>query len=250
MTTWKQLMIRYGFDVVEQEKDVFSWRKERKENIRFACAALNRLGVEYSWKGESMTIHQAPVPEKSWAETLGVPGRGRTEMVGGNPTLKEMDTYISGLVVQMNRLGLKTVYSCDGHGRGPAHLDFIDRETVEQAAQLLEVVFAGGVRITRSGIKINAGLSELADCAEAMSEMDSRESTDKILQFIEEKERNRFEEKLEELLMIPGVSRNEGRVRSFVKEEIAPHVDDMVIDDYGNLLARKVCGHGRGRSYC
>ncbi|SDJ37817.1 M20/M25/M40 family metallo-hydrolase [Salimicrobium halophilum] len=246
MKTWKQLMVRYGFDVVEQKKDVFSWEKERKENIQFACDALHRLDVKYSLEGEWMVISQTPVSEKAWAETLEVPGRGRTEIVAGNPTLEEMDTHISGLVMQMNRLGLKTVYSCDGHGRRPAHLDFIDQETVEKAAQLLEVVFEKRVRITRSGIKINAELSELVDCAEAMSEMDSVEDTDKILQFFEEKERNRFEEKLEELLMIPGVSQNEGRVRSFVKQEIAPHVDDMVVDEYGNLLARKVCGHGRG----
>ncbi|SIS60174.1 M20/M25/M40 family metallo-hydrolase [Salimicrobium flavidum] len=243
MKTWKQLFVGYGFNVTEKEPDVFSWEHEKNENIRFALEVLDRLGVRYELESNGIRLLQPPVMEKKWVDALNVPGRGQAEMIAGNPTLRQLDTHISGLVTQLNRLGLETVFSCDGHGKRPAHLDFVDRETTVSAVRLLEAFFGKRARVTREGIRINAGLAELTACAKEISEMDDIE---KIVDIREEKRRHPFEEKLEKLLMIPGTSGEEEDIRHFVKEDIEPLVDDLVVDEYGNLLARKVCGSGRG----
>jgi tripeptide aminopeptidase len=44
---------------------------------------------------------------------------------------------------------------------------------------------------------------------------------------------------LEELLMIPGASGNEGKVRDYVVEKLMPLVDHLTIDRTGNILAEK-----------
>ncbi len=44
---------------------------------------------------------------------------------------------------------------------------------------------------------------------------------------------------LKELCEISGVSGDEDRVRSFIKEHIYPYVDELIEDNYGNLIARK-----------
>ncbi len=44
---------------------------------------------------------------------------------------------------------------------------------------------------------------------------------------------------LKDLCEINGVSGDEDRVRSFIKENIHKYVDELIEDDYGNLIARK-----------
>lgn len=56
----------------------------------------------------------------------------------------------------------------------------------------------------------------------------------------------KMRKQLIELLNIHGVSSDEGKVRDYLLPILASHTNDVHIDDYGNLLAKKTYGNGNG----
>lgn len=58
--------------------------------------------------------------------------------------------------------------------------------------------------------------------------------------------RDKLKFRLKKLLDIHGISGQETLVRQYVKKEIKNKVDNVIIDDYGNLLATKVFGEAKG----
>ena len=53
-----------------------------------------------------------------------------------------------------------------------------------------------------------------------------------------------FENVVEELLEIPGVSGCESVIRNHVMKKLATLTDEMTVDDYGNILAEVTFGRG------
>lgn len=242
MKTWNQLFIRQGFELPEVNHQVFDASEESEENRSFLFTCLEKIGVDYAESGSIITILDAAVDEERWLEAVDVRGRGRTESIGAALTTRQLDTYISGLVKELNRLGFQTIISCDGHGRRTPHIGFIDEETAERAEHLLRT--AGNVKTSkrRRDVRIFAEQKQLLDLCDILHSLevaDIKKGDDWI-------QRKQFETELERLLEIDGVSGEEEDIRAFVKEELTPWVDQIKVDDYGNVMGRKAFRTGHG----
>lgn len=249
MKTWSQLFIRHGWWIEEEEEQLFNCETESTENMKFLLETLKQLKVHFTYQHNMLKIITAPIAEKDFIKIIDFPHRGRTEMIGEYPTpdqpyIRNLDTYISGLVRQLNRLRFYTVSSCDGHERGPAYILFTSETNQEQLLQLLSSPSRRGVRASGRPFRISLPLaySELLRLAEKLGTI-KVEWMDKGIDFIKEQ---LFYNNLEQLLKIPGASGNEEQIRKVVLEKLAPFVDDMTVDRSGNILAEKTYRGGDG----
>ncbi|MFC3885526.1 M20/M25/M40 family metallo-hydrolase [Bacillus songklensis] len=251
MKTWNQLFVRHGWELEKKEESVFVCKTETVENMDFLLESLDKAGASYSYGDDMLMLHSVPVPEKKWIEVVDFKHRGRGEGLWfrpgeEEPKLRELDTYISGIVRQLNRLGFYTMGSCDGHERRDAHVSIKKGKDIEQLVQML---LALGMRrvYCREGsesyhVSFPLKRNELLDIAEKMSLVEES-WLEKGHDYIKER---MFYHLLEQLLSIPGESGKEGKVREFVKEKLTPFVDCITVDRNGNLLAEKTyrAGHG------
>ncbi|WP_066318942.1 M20/M25/M40 family metallo-hydrolase [Bacillus sp. FJAT-29814] len=248
MKSWNQLFVRQGFIVEETRPNVFDCLKETEENVSFLLESLEKLPASFTYDRGVLSIASRVVSEERWLGCVDYKYRGR----GGDlwfrpgvdqPKVKELDTYISGIVRQLNRLGFYTNISCDGHGRGNALLGFIREVNTDKVTELL--LAAGVPRIfTRNNRDIRLCISrpQLLDVAEKLSHIE-KAWLDRGAEFIREQ---LFFNRVERLLSIPGESGNEERIRQFVLAELEQLVDFKSVDGAGNILAQKKVGTGVG----
>ena len=251
MKTWNQLFIRHGWKLEEKENHIFLCQTETQGNLEFLMACLDQAGVSYWMEEGDLILQSEPVTEQEWIKIVDFQDRGRGEgfwFIPGEeePKVRELDTYIVGIVRQLNRLGFYTMGSCDGHERRSARVMLKKGKDIEQ---LVEMFLALGVnrvnhREERESYHISfpSKRSELLDLAEKMSFIEEV-WLDKGYDYMKEK---LFYVLLEQLLSIPGESGNEGQVREWVKEKLTPYVDDISEDRHGNLLAEKTYRSGNG----
>ncbi|WAA13367.1 M20/M25/M40 family metallo-hydrolase [Fervidibacillus halotolerans] len=244
MKTWNQLFVRHGWLVKEVERNVFDCSGERKENITFLQKSLQKVGANFSLEGMRLYIQSEPVHEKEWIRVLDFEHRGRTERLfdfeNEEMIINEIDTYIAGVVRQLNRLGFYTRMSCDGHERRMPSIHFLRTDQMVEIVMLFQWLGVSELwnrsefnRNNRLSLPVNR--SFLLELAERLSFLE-KDWIEKGKTFIEEKI---FQQKLEQLLSIPGESGNETDIRSFVVEQLTPFVDHIAIDHYGNILAEK-----------
>lgn len=251
MENWNQLLVRHGWNLEQIEENKFQCKHETAENKEFLLECFDKINVHYHFDGEVLDIVSSPVSEREWIKAVDFKFRGRTENIGlskdcNGPGVSELDTYISGVVRQLNRLGFYTIASCDGHGRRGAYVYVTKKIDVESLVNVLLAVgmkrvyyqeFANHYRIT-----LSIGSARLLDLAESLSKIEV-DWLKKEIAFIKEQ---LFYKSLHEVLSIPGVSGREGQIRSFVKEKLAPFVDYITVDRSGNLLAEKTYHGGNG----
>jgi tripeptide aminopeptidase len=247
MKSWNQLFIRQGFVVEEKGDNCFLCTNERPENVEFLLESLNLANVQYTFENGLLTIHSSPICEKEWIKAVDFPSRGKGEGLWfrsgqEEPKVFELDTYISGLVRELNRLGLYTNGCCDGHGRRCPHIYFGERTDMEKVMQLLNALQVN-VRLRRPYVVTFLTERErLLDVAEQMRNVQP-DWLEKGEEYIR---KMLFLNTLEELLNISGESGNEEAIRMAVREKLAPYVDRITTDRYGNLLAQKKCKAGHG----
>ncbi|WP_239984613.1 M20/M25/M40 family metallo-hydrolase [Lentibacillus sediminis] len=198
---------------------------------------------------KNLVLAEEPIGEKEWIQCLKFPNRGRVEGLWfepgqEEPKIEELDTYISGVVRQLNRLGFHTTGSCDGHERRVPHVLVTKERDINQMAELL---FALGMkrvyhREQRDYFHVSLHLkrNELLDLAEKMSVIEEN-WLELGIEYIKEQ---MFYISLEQLLSIPGESGNESQVREFVKDKLHPFVDFISTDRHGNILAEKTYKSG------
>jgi tripeptide aminopeptidase len=250
MKKWNQLFLRHGWNVKELERDVFDFSIEREENVQFLINCLEKANVNFKLDKGKLIINQPSISEESWIEVLDFKYRGRGEGLWfrsgeEEPKVSELDTYIVGIVRQLNRLGYFTAGSCDGHEKRMAHVSIKKGKDVNLLTELFETIgFSVRVREQRTNFALGFlnDRIELLDLAEKLSMVES-EWLEKGQEFVKE---HLFYKQLEELLEIPGESGNEKEVREYVKSKLAPFVDCIAIDHYGNLLAEKTYKSGVG----
>ncbi|WP_147533005.1 M20/M25/M40 family metallo-hydrolase [Bacillus marasmi] len=251
MKNWNQLLVRHGWKVAKQEGNVFDCRKETEENLDFLFQCLENANIPYQFQDGLLELPIDVIQEDAWIQAVQYRYRG----VGGDlwfrpgidePKIRELDTYIAGIVRQLNRLGYYTNGSCDGHGKRNPYVMIIKESNVHQ---LVELLHALGIKIqpnhkspTYHQIAFRLTPSELLDLAEKLSLVDP-EWLAKGIDFIK---KQLFHNMLEELLMIPGASGDEAQVRNYVLEKLTPHVDHLTVDRYGNILAEKTYRGGQG----
>lgn len=251
MKTWNQLFIRHGWLVKEKELNVFDCEMETNENLQFLLESLRKLDVKYSLKLSTLEVKSTPVTEMDWIQVLDFKNRGRGEGLWFRPGLekpkvKELDTYISGIVRQFNRLGFYTNGSCDGHDKRSASISVTKDREILPLLNILDAV--GLTRVQWKEIqqhyhlKLTQNRRELLDVAEKLSVLEiGWEEEGKT--FLSQKV---FNHRLEKLLSISGVSGEEHSIRTFVQEQLSPLVDYITVDHYGNVLAEKTFKTGQG----
>ncbi|MGG6431524.1 M20/M25/M40 family metallo-hydrolase [Anoxybacillus sp. D401a] len=245
MKTWNQLFIRQGFILEEKHPNEFICTNERKENVEFLLKSLDVANVDYTFWNDVLTIDSPPISEKQWLKAVDVPWRGVSESLGlEEPNVFELDTYMSGIIRELNRLGLRTVFCCDGHGERSPYVCFDERTNIEKALQLLNALQVN-VHLRHSRFHKVVFLTKrerLLDLAEHMRKVQ--------INWLEQGEeyirKMLFLHTLEELLSVSGESGNEDDIRTVVHGKLAPYVDNITTDRYGNLLAQKKCKTGHG----
>ena len=178
MKTWNQLFIRHGWKLEEKEENVFYYQQETKGNMEFLMECLEQAGVSYWIEKECLVITSNSIAEQKWIDIVDFEHRG----YGGDlwfrpgeeePKVRELDTYIVGIVRQLNRLGFYTTGSCDGHERRTAYVMVKKGKDIEQLVQLLLALGMKRVYHREQGASYHISLplkrSELLDLAEKMS---------------------------------------------------------------------------------
>ena len=251
MKTWNQLFIRQGFMVKEINSNKFDCKTETEENMSFLLKSLSGVGVDYRYSGETkfLILINAPVSEEEWIEVVDFKYRGRGEGLWFQPGVEEpkvrdLDTHISGIIRQLNRLGLYTTHCCEGNlTRGPI-IGFHNKDDMKIVAKLFQAVGLKEkeMRVTYSTLILRTKRADLLNLGEKISII-QQEWLEESLEFIR---KQLFNHQLEELLSFDGESGDEEKIRSFVMERLTPHVDKLAIDGYGNILAQKTCRSGNG----
>ncbi|MGG4169238.1 M20/M25/M40 family metallo-hydrolase [Rossellomorea vietnamensis] len=249
--TWNQLFVRQGWSLDKVEGNIFDCSRETEANVEFLIKSLDVAGVDYTFNNGMLMLVNEAVPEEKCLKAVDYKERGHGEGLWFRPGIEqpkvaELDTYISGIVRQLNRLGFHTKGSCDGHERRPAHVMVTKERNLDE---LMTLLLALGIKKIYSREQKNSNhitfhlkRNHLLDLAEKLS-LVKTDWVSKGEAFIKEK---MFQHQLEELLMIPGASGNEGKVRDYVVEKLMPLVDHLTIDRTGNILAEKTYKTGHG----
>jgi putative aminopeptidase FrvX len=252
MKTWNQLFVRHGWKLGKQEENVFILGSETEDNLAFLLESLQQASVDYRIEAGMLYLHHEPITEQDWIEAVDFKYRGR----GGDlwfrpgeeePKVRQLDTYICGIVRQLNRLGFQTNGSCDGHERRPAHVSFSkEGRNIRELLLMLEDLGMKRVRFQERthgySVIFPLNRSELVDLAERLSDVEES-WLDQGQGYVQEQ---LFHLLLEKVLSIPGVSGNESLIRKVVKEQLAPFADYISVDRHGNLLAEKTYRSDRG----
>ncbi|OLS35566.1 M20/M25/M40 family metallo-hydrolase [Bacillus sp. MRMR6] len=251
MRNWNQLFIRHGWLLVQKANGVFDCTKETSENVEFLFQSLEKANIHYKYDLGKLSLCTKPMVEEDWIKVLDFEYRGRGEGLwfrpgAEQPKVAELDTYISGIVRQLNRLGFYTMGSCDGHDKRLAHVMVTMDCDQQSLKELLHSLVGRNVqwqeRRNHAHLSFRLERLQLLDLAERLSLIDEA-WVKKGSDFINEQN---FRETLYELLMIPGVSGEEELVRDCVIEKLTPFVDHITVDHAGNILAEKTYNHGNG----
>ena len=244
--TMSALLVEQGFIFSQLDSSRLDFSNESELNVKFLKKILNQSNWRHEWQGRLLTVENILWEETEWLTRCAVGGRGRTEMCGyfdeeNSVSLEMLDLYISGLVRQLNRLGCMTIMSCDGEGDGRPNIVFATVADMERAALLMaEVGLKHRVNTARKTLVILKEREEIlgfASLLNGLSEKLNGISTKHL-------ERVVFENVVEELLEIPGVSGYESVIRNHVIKKLAKLTDEMTVDDYGNILAEVTFGKG------
>ena len=154
-----------------------------------------------------------------------------------------------GIVVQINRLGLKTSGSCAGHIRQNRRtlpwLSFYNRKDSQIALELFKSFSIPVHYYYSDGIQLRAERDELYQLSLKLSEIrDINHITNSIFET--------RKQTLIELLRIPGKTGNEGAVREYVLDELEKinslsNYLDFGVDNKGNILGSTISLRTRRR---
>ena len=157
--------------------------------------------------------------------------------------IAKLDLYIAGLVMQLNRLGCTTMFSCDGHEKRAPYIYFQTAETARKVELLLNHLDIKCQRRARI-LHLRMDRQKCPGLAGELSKLQPSEIDEMILKSDSRLNKHDFNIQLETLLNIPGESGRESEIRQHVLEEISPYVDHVTVDHYGNILAEKRFGAG------
>ena len=238
------LLLEQGFIFFQVDKSTLDFSNESELNVKFLKKILNESNWRHEWQGRLLKVEDTLWNETEWLALCAVPGRGRFEMCGyfdeeNSVSLEMLDLYISGLVRQLNRLGCMTIMSCDGDGERRPNIVFATVADTERAALLMaEVGLKNRVKIARKTLVILKEREELLGFVSLLNGLS--ESLNSIS--TEHLEKAVFENIVEELLEMPGSSGHESIIRNHVMKKLAILTDEMMVDDYGNILAEVTFG--------
>lgn len=237
MENWSTILNGYGFAcTVNESRWIVIDETISEESIAFLTQVLDQASVPHFIDSKRVSL-EGEITEEKFVEALSKLVNSTTEMMYYPEDLPsyKLDVYIAGIVRQMNRLGLLTCMSCDGHGTRSPYIHFQSTIDALHAETLFREL---GVKVHVSGASLRfkqkrEELPSIANQLAALTEIPSSRLTQET-----------YKETLEELLLINGESGEEATVRNYVTQKMKPLVDELFVDDAGNLHAKQVFGEG------
>ncbi|TAA72745.1 M20/M25/M40 family metallo-hydrolase [Planococcus salinarum] len=247
MQNLNRLFIRHGFLIEEIGEGRFDCLKETEENMKFLKETLDELFVAYSSVHGLLKIEERELDEELWLRAVDFKFRGRTEMLQFGPGvdipgIKNFDTYMAGVIRQLNRLGLSTTSCCDGHEKKLPGISFTRETDMATVVKVLTVIGLPNIHIRNHSVSIRVPRIQLLDAAEALNTF----SPEDLEKGMEELKKRSFLMELESCLSIDGESGDEDDIRDWVRSKLVNHADSLEMDHKGNILAVKVYGRGKG----
>ncbi|MFK2825333.1 M20/M25/M40 family metallo-hydrolase [Bacillus sp. B190/17] len=247
MKNWNRLFIRQGFMVQEQSRNVWICWEESEENMSFLLESLRTLSIEYTFEHGILSILSPAVSEEAWLRCMGARYRGTGEWPWFHsgkeePKIKEIDTYMSGMVRQLHRLGLPVIHCNGGRGRRRPVIEFASWVDMEKASSVLQAAGLSKILVRNRQINISVSRDQLLNITEKLNNVQKEWLNEEAASM----KKQLFLHQLEQCLSINGESGNEDEIRQFVVEHLHPYVDVVAVDRTGNILAQKVCGTGQG----
>ncbi len=131
--SWLRALLRSGFLAREVDNRI-SLAEETEANRKYLQQLL-AAGQFGTLKNNILLLDEPYVEESYWLRAVdSTHGRAET---GSAEDLAIMDTHMAGLVRWLNRVGIGTESSCDGHGAKKPSFIAIDEESARLAAWLL-----------------------------------------------------------------------------------------------------------------
>lgn len=247
MKSWNDLFIRHGFLIEEIAEGKFDCRKETEENLEFLKGILDEIFVTYTIGNGLLQINETEIDEALWLRAVDFRYRGRTEMLQFGPEvdipgIKNFDTYMAGMIRQLNRLDLSTTCCCDGHDKRFPSISFTGDTDMNTVVKVLSVIGLPKVYVRKHSITIKVPRIQLLDAVEALSTL----SQEHLNMETEELNKHFFLMELERCLSIDGESGDEEEIREYVRSKLVGQTDSVAVDSKGNLLATKAGGNGKG----
>jgi tripeptide aminopeptidase len=251
--SWYDFLIMSGLisgSVVPSVKEnVINWKyddeKHRVENH------LESLGINFISNYESIIILDPMLDLDEVDKLLQQTYEGGVESGEENITsnIELVEPPMRGIVVQINRLGLKTSGSCAGHIRQNRRtLPWLSFCTMKDAQVALELFKSFSIPVQYHflhGIELSAERDELYQLSLKLNEI---RNIDHITNSIFETRK----QTLLELLRIPGETGNEEAVREYVLSELEKinslgNYLDFRVDNAGNILGSTIALRTRRR---
>ncbi|MEK4228195.1 M20/M25/M40 family metallo-hydrolase [Solibacillus sp. FSL H8-0538] len=227
----KDLFTRFGFFVGEQDGKLHC-TSYTKHNKQLFYAVMDVLG----WPDTNATM-----TEEAFLQVLRPFFAHVDQSYGAFEELhiNGLDLYMVGVVMQLNRLGLRTALCCEGHqGRLPK-LYFHTKVMQKKAAALLKVF-----RIRFGNDELLLQKEGLPRLAQRLAELSPEEIPSLLSPHYYEMPQSEYAEMLEELLSIDGVSGEEHEIREHVLNELKPLLNAVNVDNYGNVYGQLKVGNG------
>lgn len=155
-----------------------------------------------------------------------------------------LDLYVAGLVAQLNRLGLRTSLSCEGHGSRLPLITFYTDITQRKVRALFQQMFQVRLQKGLYGTEILCQKTYLPEMAQRLGELSPEQATEIYSASYYEMPKSEYADLTETLLSINGASGQEEHVRTFIVNELEPLMDSVTVDSYGNVCAEKYFGRG------
>ncbi|WHY03298.1 M20/M25/M40 family metallo-hydrolase [Neobacillus sp. DY30] len=230
------LLARHGLEKEDMKKFI-------QGDLCNAGKLLIGTGKWFNAVGVQLTDEDFIACLQETAQTIDSPGRGMLiDPVLGDLPITDFDPYIRGVIRWMNEMGIYTYGSCDGHGRGEARI-YLKKFPNGKQLELLKAAVPPSLRLRMEGKIIRVSYPknsqpQLLDFAENLYQVWKKPS------FLHELQANHFKSLLIECLTIPGVSTDESRFRSRMRNKLSPLLDHTFIDRKGNLLGFVQLGDG------
>ncbi|MGP3562451.1 M20/M25/M40 family metallo-hydrolase [Geobacillus sp. BK01] len=232
--------------------------KHMKWMIRHGFLPGGETGITGQWLGQTLAnlIRQGQsweqLSEQQWMDVLAhaakqidtyfdVPGReSLIDPTANELPLIQIDPYVRGIVRWLNMMHMYTICSCDGEGKRPAVIYFLDDLSAEQrtiiracAPKRVKVHFSERhPRYAKLSLHYNPDhIDDLLVMAERL--YDVWRNPDRLLDYRLET----FQQRLLPLLAINGPSGRERSIRAHLQRMLRKKTDELTVDPYGNLLA-------------
>jgi hypothetical protein len=120
--SWERILVRSGF-LVRKQRQGFSLEEETSRNRNYLEKLLAKGGFG-NIRQNLFIPNKADVDESLWLTTIDKTHAGAES--GQPDDLEIMDTYMAGLIRWLYYIGIKTTFSCDGHGKRLPQIDLAE----------------------------------------------------------------------------------------------------------------------------